>query len=65
MASIDLTDANYSALIENSLQDFFAFQFQGKFYRYACLPNGLTSAPRMFTKIMTSIDLTDDAHFSC
>ena len=65
MALIDLTDANYSALIENSLQDFLAFQFQGKFYRYACSPNGLTSAPRMFTKIMTSIDLIDDAHFSC
>ena len=31
MASIDLTDAYYSVPIENSLQNFFAFQFQGKF----------------------------------
>ena len=43
MASIDLTDAYYSVLIENSLQIFFAFQFQGKFYKYACLPNALIS----------------------
>ena len=55
IASIDLTDAYYSVPIKNSLQNFFAFQFQGKFYRYACLPNGLTSAPRLFTKIMNPV----------
>ena len=55
MTSIDLTDAYYSVPIENSLQNFFAFQFQGKFYRYACLPNGLTSAPRIFAKIMKTV----------
>ena len=52
MASIDLAVAYYSVPIENSLQPFFAFQFQGKFYKYASLPNGLRSAPRIFTKIM-------------
>ena len=52
MGSVDLTDAYYSVPVENSLQNFFAFPFQGKFYRYACLPNGLTSASRIFTKIM-------------
>ena len=55
MASIDLTEAYYSVPFENSLQNFVAFQFQGKFYRYACLPNGLTSAPKIFTKIMKSV----------
>ena len=55
MASVDLTDAYYSVPSENSLQNFVAFQFQGKFYRYACLPNGLTSAPKIFTKIMVSV----------
>ena len=55
MASIDLTDTYYSVPIEISLQNFFVFQFQGKFYRYACLPNGLTSAPRLFTKIMNPV----------
>ena len=55
MASVDLTAAYYSVPIENSLQNFFAFQFQGTFYRYACLLNGLTSAPRIFTKIMKPV----------
>ena len=55
MASIDLTDAYYSVPVENSLQNFFAFQFQGKFYRHAFLPNDLTSAPRIFTKIMKPV----------
>ena len=55
MASIKLTDAYYSFTIENSLQNFFAFQFQGKFYKYACLPNALTSSPRIFTRIMKTV----------
>ena len=55
MASIDLTDGYYSVPIENSPRNFFAFQFQGKLYRYARLPNDLTSAPRIFTKIMKSV----------
>ena len=41
MASIDLTDAYYSVPIENFPQILLSFQFQGKFYKYACLPNGL------------------------
>ena len=28
------------------------FFFEGKLYKYTCLPNGLSSAPRFFTKIM-------------
>ena len=28
---------------------------KGKFYKYACLPNGVTSSPRIFTKIMKSV----------
>ena len=55
MASIDLTDAYYSVPIENSPKNFFTFQFQGKLYRFARLPNGLTSAPIIFTKIMKSV----------
>ena len=48
-------DAYYSVPIKNSLQIFFPFQFQGKFYKYVCLTNGLTSAPRIFTKIMKPV----------
>ena len=55
MASIDLTDAYYSVKVANSSQNFFVFQFRGKFYKYLCLPNGLTSAPRIFTKILKPV----------
>ena len=55
MALIDLNDAYYSVPIYNSLQILFAFEFKGKFYKYACLPNGLTSSPKFFTKIMKPV----------
>ena len=55
MTSIDLTGAYYSVPIETSLLNFFVFQFQRKFYRYTCLPNGLISAPRIFAKIMKTV----------
>ena len=51
----DLTDAYYRVPIENSLQFFFPFQFQEKFYKYSCLPNDLTSVPSNFTKIMKPV----------
>ena len=54
MASIDLTDAHYNVSIGNYFKRFFAFQFQGKYFKYVCLPNGVTSFPRIFTKIMKS-----------
>ena len=55
MTSIDLADAYYSVPIKNSLQTFFSFQFQGKISKYACLPNGLTSAPRILATIMKNV----------
>ena len=31
------------------------FQFAGQLYKFVCLPNGLTSAPRLFTKILVPV----------
>ena len=31
------------------------FQFAGQLYKVVCLPNGLTSAPRLFTKILKPV----------
>ena len=31
------------------------FEWQGKLYKYTCLPNGLFSAPRSFTKILKPV----------
>ena len=36
-------------------QKFLRFQWKGKNYQYTCLPNGITSAPRIFTKLMKPV----------
>ena len=52
MASIDLSDAYYSVRVARSDRKYLQFQFQNKFYRFTCLANGISSAPRTFTKIL-------------
>ena len=52
MVKLDLKDAYYAILIDHSHRKYLAFQFQGVTYQFDCLPFGLTSAPRVFTKIM-------------
>ena len=51
MASIDWKDAYYSVPIKQDYQKYLKFEWEGKMYQYTCFPNGLTSAPRDFTKI--------------
>ena len=51
MSSIDLKDAYYSVSIHPDHRKYLKFQFQNKLYEFTCLPNGLTSGPRKFTKI--------------
>ena len=52
MASIDLEDAYYTVPVHPSHQKYLKFIFNGTRYQYTCLPNGLSSAPRIFTKLM-------------
>lgn len=52
LASIDLEKAYYSIPIHIEHRKYLRFNFDGKIYQYTCLPNGLASAPRIFTKIM-------------
>ena len=52
MASIDIKDAYYSIAIRQEDQKYLQFQFKGTVYQFTCLPNGLTSGPRKFTKIL-------------
>ena len=51
MASIDWKDAYYSVPIAKSFQKYLRFEWRGKLYQYTCYPNGLSSAPRNFTKL--------------
>ena len=52
MAKVDIKDAYYSVPILEEHQKFLKFRFKGKLYKYVCLPNGLSSGPRKFTKLL-------------
>ena len=51
MASIDWKDAYYSVPIRDVDRKFLRFQWGNQLFQYTCLPNGLASAPRIFTKV--------------
>ena len=51
MASIDLTDTPVATVDQKYLM----FQFEGIQYKYVYLPNGLSPAPRIFTKLMKPV----------
>ena len=50
--SIDLTDAYHAIAVHPLFFRFLTFIFMGVYYQYTCLPQGLTSSPRIFTKVM-------------
>ena len=52
MASIDLKDAYYSVPIAPEDRRYPRFIWQGQLYQFTCLPNGLSEAPRKFTKLL-------------
>ena len=52
MASVDIKDAYYTVPIATEHQKCLKFRWQDKLYQYTCLPNGLASAPRIFTKLL-------------
>ena len=52
LASLDLADAYYSVNVSNSHRKYLQFSFNDKHYRFTCLANGISSAPRTFTKLM-------------
>ncbi|XP_068136523.1 tyrosine-protein kinase RYK isoform X1 [Hyperolius riggenbachi] len=64
MASIDLQDAYWHIPIELESQKFlrFAVEMEGRIQhlQFRCLPFGITSAPRIFTKVMG--ELIGDIH---
>ena len=55
MASVDLKDAYYTVPIHSDHQKYLKFVFNGTLYQYKCLPNGLSSAPRIFTKLLKPV----------
>ncbi len=51
MASIDWKDAYYSVPVAQEFRKYLVFMWEGEFFQYTCLPNGLASAPRYFTRL--------------
>jgi hypothetical protein len=52
MASIDFTDVYYSWAIAEQDRKYLRFEFKNVLYEFTCLPNGLSSGPRVFTMIL-------------
>ena len=55
MASVDLKDAYYSVPIATEDKKYLKFEWQGSYFQYTCLPNGLACAPRIFAKILKPV----------
>ena len=55
MASISLSDAYHSVPVALTNQKYLLFKFEGQLYKFVCLPNGLSSAPRIFTKLLKPV----------
>ena len=66
MASVDLKDAYYTVPIHKDHQKVLKFEFKGCLYKYTCLPNCLSSAPRIFTKLLKPVysTLHNQGHIS-
>ena len=52
MALLDLKDAYYSIPIAPQHRKFLRFEFNGQLLQYTCCANGLSSCPRLFTKVL-------------
>jgi hypothetical protein len=55
MTVIDLKDAYFHILIHSDFQNYLRFRWRGKCFRYSALPFGITTAPRVFTKLLKTI----------
>ena len=55
LASIDLKDAYFHIPIYRGHWKYLRFCIAGKVYQFLVLPFGLSSAPRVFTKILLAL----------
>ena len=51
----DIKDAYYSVPIAIKHRKFVRFFWQGTLFRYTCMPNGLSSVPRYFMKLLKPV----------
>ena len=55
MARIDLKDAYFAVPVCPSDRKYLRFKWQSKSYEFTCLPFGLSTAPRVFTKVLRPV----------
>ena len=55
LTSIDLTDGYLHVPVAKQSRRWLQFRFLGRYYRFKCLPFGLSSAPRIFTKMLRPV----------
>jgi hypothetical protein len=55
MMKLDLKDAYYTVPVHSEHWCYLRFIYQSKLYEFRCLPFGLSSAPRAFTKILKPV----------
>ena len=55
MAFVDIKDAYYTVSIASEHKMFLKLRWWDKLYQYTCLPNGLASAPGIFTKLLKPV----------
>ena len=55
MMKLDLKDAYYTVPVHRGHLRYLRFSYQGTLYEFSCLPFGLSSAPRAFTKLFKPI----------
>lgn len=51
-STIDFKDAYFSVFITPEDRIWLQFRWRNDYFRFTCLPQGLTSAPRIFTKLL-------------
>jgi len=55
MTSLDIRDAFFHIPLHPDQKDLFRFRWDGEVYRFRAMPFGLSSAPRVFTKVMKPV----------
>ena len=55
LASVDLRDAYYSVKIHPEDRKFLKFVINNQYWQFKALPNGLSTAPRLFTKLLKPV----------
>ena len=54
MVKLDFKDAYFAVPIHQDHRKLLQFHWKGKVYQFNCLPFGLSSAPRVFTKVVNA-----------